>query len=53
MLEVNKEQLLSFNEVNRARILKMIAQGLIKYKKEDYILGNMIEENINHIPYLY
>ena len=31
MLEINKEQLLSFNEVNRVRILKMIAIGLIKY----------------------
>lgn len=31
MLEINKEQLLSFNISNRIEILKMIAQGLIKY----------------------
>lgn len=31
MLEINKEQLLMFDEVNRARILKHIALGLIKY----------------------
>lgn len=34
MLEINKNQLLSFNEVNRVRILKYIALGLIKYKGE-------------------
>ena len=33
MLEINKEQLLSFDEVNRARILKYICLGLIKYKE--------------------
>lgn len=32
MLEINKEQLLKFNELNRVRILKMIALGIIKYK---------------------
>lgn len=31
MLEINSEQFLSFNSINRARILKMIAIGLIKY----------------------
>lgn len=31
MLEINKEQLLAFDNVNRARILKYIALGLIKY----------------------
>lgn len=31
MLEINKEQLLMFNEVNRARILKYIALGLVKF----------------------
>lgn len=31
MLEINKEQLLMFDEVNRARILKYIALGLIKF----------------------
>lgn len=35
MLEINKEQLLMFDEVNRARILKYIALGLIKYKVEE------------------
>lgn len=34
MLEINKKQLLSFNEVNRARILKYIALGLIKFIEE-------------------
>ncbi len=32
MLEINKEQLLKFNELNRVRILKMIALGIIKYQ---------------------
>ena len=31
MLEINEKQFLSFNEVNRIRILKYIAMGLIKY----------------------
>ena len=31
MLEINKEQLLMFDEVNRARILKYIALGLVKF----------------------
>ena len=31
MLEITKEQLLSFDNVNRARILKYIVLGLIKY----------------------
>lgn len=35
MLEMNKEQFLSFNISNRIEILKMIAQGLIKYKGDD------------------
>lgn len=34
MLEINEEQFLSFDEINRARILKYIAMGLIKYKGE-------------------
>lgn len=33
MLEINKNQLLSFNEVNRARILKYIALGIVRYKE--------------------
>lgn len=35
MLEINKEQLLSFDDINKARILKMIALGIIKYKGDD------------------
>lgn len=34
MLEINREQLLSFDNVNRARILKMIVLGLVKYIEE-------------------
>lgn len=34
MLEINKQQLLSFDNVNKVRILKYIAMGLIKYKGE-------------------
>lgn len=34
MLEINEKQLLKFNEVNRARILKYIALGMIKYIKD-------------------
>lgn len=33
MLEINQEQLLSMNETNRARVLKYIALGLIKFKR--------------------
>ena len=35
MLEINKEQLLSFDDINKVRILKMIALGIIKYKGDD------------------
>lgn len=35
MLETNKKQLLGFDNVNRARILKYIALGLIKYIGDD------------------
>lgn len=31
MLEITKKQFLSFNKVNRAKILKYIVKGLIKY----------------------
>lgn len=34
MLEITDKQLLMFNEINRIRILKYIAIGLIKYKGE-------------------
>lgn len=34
MLEINKEQLLNFNNVNRVKILKYIALGVIRYKGE-------------------
>ena len=33
MLEINAKQLISFDEVDRWRILKYIALGLIKYKE--------------------
>ena len=32
MLEINKEQLLMFDDVNRAIILKYVVLGLIRYK---------------------
>ena len=35
MLEITKKQLLSFNNKNRAIVLKYIALGIIKYKIED------------------
>ena len=35
MLEITKKQFLSFDNVNRARILKYIAIGLIKYIGDD------------------
>jgi len=31
MLEITKKQLLGFNNINKARILKYIALGLVKY----------------------
>lgn len=34
MLEINKEQLLNFDKVNRIKILKYIALGIIRYKGE-------------------
>ena len=34
MLEINKKQLISFDNKNRIRILKMIAQGKVIYKGE-------------------
>lgn len=34
MLEINKQQLLSFNNTNKMTILKYIALGIIKYKGE-------------------
>lgn len=44
MLEINKEQLLMFDDVNRARILKYITLGLIKFKKEQM-------KNDNNYPF--
>ena len=35
MLEINKQQLLMFDDINKARILKYIALGLVKYKESD------------------
>ena len=34
MLEIDKKQLLSFDNKNRATILKLIALGFVKYKQE-------------------
>lgn len=34
MLEISKKQLMSFDDKNRIRILKMIAQGKVIYKGE-------------------
>lgn len=34
MIEITRKQLLSFDDINRARILKYIAKGLIKYIEE-------------------
>jgi len=31
MLEITKDQFLSFDNVNRARILKLIVIGIVKY----------------------
>ena len=36
MLEINKEQLLSFDNLNIARILKMIVQCMVKYTHEKH-----------------
>ena len=35
MLEITREQLLKYDNVGRARILKYIAMGLIKYIGDD------------------
>lgn len=35
MLEINEKQLLSYDNANRARIVKYIALGIIKYIRED------------------
>ncbi len=42
MLEINKKQLQNFNNLNKARILKLIALGQIKY-----IESNIVEEVSN------
>lgn len=34
MIEITKEQFLAFDDVNKARILKYIVLGVIKYKGE-------------------
>lgn len=57
MLEINSQQLLSFDNANRARILKYIAMGLIKYKAESeqepiHNEEEFFAKNINHIPYI-
>ncbi len=35
MLEINKKQLLSYDSINRIRILKYIALGIIKYTGDE------------------
>ena len=35
MLETNKEQLLSFDDVTKTRILKLIVLGIVKYTGKD------------------
>lgn len=35
MLEIDNKQLLSFDDKNKARILKLILQGIIVYKESD------------------
>ena len=35
MLEISKEQLLSFDDVTKARILKLIVLGIVKYTGKD------------------
>lgn len=35
MLEINKKQLLSFDNKNKARILKLITLGIISYKESE------------------
>ncbi len=35
MLEINEKQLLSFDNQNKAKILKLIAQGIINYKESE------------------
>ena len=35
MLEINKKQLLSFDKKNKAKILKLIVIGIIKYKENE------------------
>ncbi len=34
MLEINKKQLISFDDKNKLKILKMIALGIVIYKGE-------------------
>lgn len=43
MLEITKKQFLSFDNVNRARILKYIVLGLIKY------IGEWLTNEYNNI----
>jgi hypothetical protein len=35
MLEINEKQFLSFDNVNRARILKLIILGVVKFIRGD------------------
>lgn len=35
MIEINEKQLLSFDDVTKARILKLIVLGIVKYTGKD------------------
>ena len=45
MLEINKEKLLMFEDVNRAKILKYIALGLIRYKGDSLWKTKQLSKN--------
>ena len=36
MLEITKKQLLSFDDINKARIMKYIVLGIIKLKESNF-----------------
>lgn len=45
MLEITSKELLELDNVNRAKMLKEIASGAVKFVPEE-----IIEKNYNHIP---
>lgn len=44
MLEINKEQYLKLNAINKIRILKYITLGIVKFKGEWLQMSNICEE---------